>query len=541
MITSIRGRIRRDGGMFHDWDNLFEAVRNYESENFDEAHALSKEIREACALEVKNNKLYASTKEKFFNLYRRTLLFDAPYSFECYIQYMEFNRKPEKRFYIPRRKVLKHLVQDYQDLHDGKIDFLGISLPPRVGKSTLGIFFITWLMGKYPDEANVMSGHSDKLTRGFYDEALSLITDQDYNYKEIFPRIGEIITSAKDETIDLGGKKRRFSSLTCRAIGATLTGAVEAKRCLYCDDLVEDLEEALNPIRLQNKFDAYVNQLKDRMLDGAFQVMVGTRWSVDDPLGKLQEMYQGDPRYRFTVIPALDEAGESNFQYRYNGFSTKYYLDQKKTVDDATWCAKYMGAPYVREGLIFPAESLSYYNGELPDGTPDKIVSVNDVAWGGGDYYVQIYAYKYGDSVYIHDVICDKGDKAITRPRVVNKMIYHKPQLTEFEANNGGDEYADAVDKELRNLGYKLNITYRKAPNKVAKESRIEGYSPEIRDFIFKDSNQWDDDYGAFMNMLTRYSRNGKNPHDDAPDACSMLAYILSGQRGKAEVFMRPF
>lgn len=536
LINTILKRVRKNP-LFIDCDNLFQALRNHEEVNFDEAHKLMRELREISAKQVGNKKVKVADREKFYNLYRMSLLFDAPHDFDSYLLYMEFNRQPKKRFYLPRRHVLKPLVDDYQALLDGEIDFLGISLPPRVGKSTLGVFFITMLMGKYPDEANVMSGHSDKLTRGFYDEALSIVMDEQYNWKDVFPG-HEFVTSAKEESIDVD-KKRRFSTLTCRAIGATLTGAVEVKRCLYSDDLVADLEEALNPQRMQNKYDAYLNTLKDRKLDGSIEVMVGTRWGVDDPLGRIQEQYEDNPRYRFTVIPALNEKGESNFVYKYGlGFSTEYYLDMKASIDDATWCAKYMGNPYVREGLLFPKDSLRTYNGELPADI-DKIVSVVDVAWGGGDYFTQIFAYISGDAIYVHDVICDKGDKTVTRPRSVAKLQAHMPTQTQYEANNGGDEYADNVDRELRDLGIKLNISSKKAPNNKSKMGRIIEYQPEIRDFYFRDTNHRDQDYKEFMNMITRYSLSGKNANDDAPDACAMLAELVRGHNNKFKVFKR--
>lgn len=535
LLKELQKRSNRNKVEFSDVNAYFEAVRNHYDVDKEDAIKRALEIRTICAKQLQSSGTLLT--KKYFELYRKTLLFCARDDFDSYLQYVEINRAPEKRFYLPRRKVLRGLVQDYQDLTDGKIRFLGISLPPRVGKSTLGIFYITWLMGRDPERANVMSGHSDKLTRGFYDEAMSILTNPEYLFFDVFPGY-EIISSSKDETIDLG-RKRRFSSLTCRAVGATLTGAVEAGYCLYCDDLVEDLEEALNPIRMQNKFDAYLNQLKDRMTNKAFQVMVGTRWSVDDPLGRLKEMYADDPTYRFTVIPALNEHGESNFQYDYGvGFSTEYYLDMKKSIDDATWCAKYMGDPYIREGLLFEEESLNYYNGEIDFSKADRVVSVADVAWGGGDYYVQLFAYELGGNYYIHDVIASKADKSVTQPMAMGKMKYYRPMITQFEANNGGHEYADHIDTKLKADGYKLNISSRVA-GKKKKEYRIVEMAPEIRQFYFKHRDLWDNDYREFMRMVTRFTANGKNFNDDGPDALAMLAELVSRGRGRIEVIPR--
>lgn len=461
-----------------------------------------------------------------------------------YLIYLEWRREPEKKFYLPRRRVLKTVVDDMQDLFDGRIEFLGISLPPRSGKSTLGIMFMTFVMGNRPEIANLMSGHSDKLTDGFYREILSIITDAEtYNWQDIFAPVAIVDKSAKNETIDLE-RQKRFPTMTCRSVGGTLTGAVEVGNggILYCDDLVEDLEESLNPARLQAKYDAYLNQLKDRKKNDARELMVATRWNVFDPLGRIQEQYDGNHRYRFRVIPALDENDHSNFVYDYGlGFDDQYYHDMRASIDPATWWAKYMGRPYIREGLLFPAGELNYYNGVLPDGEPDQIAAVCDTAWGGGDSLSMPFAYIYGEAVYIHDVVFNNADKTVTRPEVIAKMKQHKPHKSRFEQNNGGDEYADVVDAELRRQGVRLNITSKRAPSNQSKLSRIIMFAPEIKKMYFLDEKHRDSEYRAFMNELTTFVQTGKNKHDDAPDSLAMLADFLYNSTAKLTFMKRPF
>ena len=480
---------------------------------------------------------------EFVSLHKQVLLATAPYDFDSYCLYLEFNREPDKKFYQPRRKFLRVLVEDLQDLSEGKIDFLGISLPPRVGKSTLCIFFMTWIMGKRPDVASVMSGHSDKLTDGFYRELLSIMSDNEtYLWQDVFPNVKIVDNSAKNETIDLNTKKR-FPTMTCRSISGTLTGAVEIGTggILYCDDLIEDLEESLNPVRLQSKYDAYLNQLKDRKKLGALELMVGTRWNVFDPMGRVQQQYEGNDRYRFRVVPALNEDGESNFDYPFDlGFDTAYYRDMKESIDDATWNAKYMGNPYVREGLLFAEDELQFYNGVLPDGEPEK-VAVCDVAWGGGDSTAMPIAYIYGDAVYIHDVVFNNGDKTITYPAVIGRLKQHHPHRVRFEANNGGHEYADHVDRELRNDGVHINIFSKSAPNKQSKLARIIQFAPDIKKFYFLADKYRSKEYRAFMREVTLFVQTGKNPHDDAPDSLAQLADELYHGSAIVTVFKRPF
>ena len=530
-----------DAGALEDY---FECVRLLEETDADDARHRAQHIYRIAGLRAKELvRENAGQAVKFFEIAKRAALFLAPHLFDYYLIYVEWNRPPDKKFYAPRRKVLKPLVDDLQDLADGNLDFLGISLPPRVGKSTLCIFFMTWIMGKRPDVASVMSGHSDKLTDGFYRELLSILTDPEtYLWADVFPGVKLAGTSAKNETIDLN-RTKRFPTMTCRSVSGTLTGAVEigSGGVLYCDDLIEDLEESLNPARLQAKYDAYLNQLKDRKKLGAVELMVGTRWGVGDPLGRVHIQYADNNRYRFRVIPALSADGESNFQYGFGvGFDTAYYQDMKASIDDATWNAKYQGNPYIREGLLFPADSLNYYNGVLPDGDPVK-VAVCDVAWGGGDSLSMPFAYQYGDAVYIHDWVFNQGDKTVTRPVVIGRTKQHMPHRERFEANNGGSEYCEAIDSALREQGVHVNITSVKSPNNQSKLARIIQFAPDIKKFYFLDERHRSKEYQAAMTELTTFVQTGKNPHDDAADSLAMMADELFHGGTRVEVFRRPW
>lgn len=541
IISKIFQKIKKEPLEIQLYRDCFDGIKILYESDKEKAIELNRQLRLKCSAAKKQSKDWDFV-EDIEEIRKESYHLEAKDVFDSYLIYLEWNRPANKKFYLPRRKVLKTLVQDLQDLADHKITFLGISLPPRVGKSTLCIMFMTWIIGKNPDVANVMSGHSDKLTDGFYREILSVITDTNtYLWKEVFSDVQLVNTSAKNETIDLN-REKRFPTMTCRSIGGTLTGAVEIGEggVLYSDDLIEDLEESLNPERLQAKYDAYLNQLKDRKKDNALELMVGTRWNVLDPLGRIQDQYEDDPHYRFRVIPALDENDESNFDYDYGvGFSTAYYHDMRKSIDDATWWAKYMGQPYVREGLLFPQGELNYYNGVLPDGDPVK-KAVCDVAWGGGDSLAMPFAYVYGDAVYIHDVIFSNGDKEVTYPMVVGKTKQHLPHTERFEANNGGTEYADKVDELLRKEGVHINIYTRRAPNNQSKLARIIQYAPDIRKFYFVAPKHQSKEYKRFMGEVTTFVQTGKNAHDDACDSLAQLADELYHGVAEVKVFRRP-
>lgn len=541
IIQKLRQIVKEKPYEYQAVEDLFEMLRIYESENKKLAHLWNREVRKVSAQQVKLAKS-DSLAENFYFLNKKSLLFDAKDDFDAYLQYVEFDREPEKRFYLPRRKQILPIVQALQDLEDDLLDLLSISMPPGTGKTTLGIFFLTWIMGKYPMQPNLASAHSSMLTKSFYDGVLSILTDPEYLWADVFPGLTIAQTNSKEETIDLE-KKKRFKTLTCRSIDGSLTGATRCEKYLYADDLVSGIEEALSKDRLDNLWNKYTNDLKSRKKLECKEIHIATRWSVHDVIGRLEKRYENNPRARFLAFPALDENDESNFDYMYGvGFDTKYFWDMRDSLDDVSWKCLFMNEPIEREGLLFPEDELNYYNGVLPEGGLVRKYAACDVAWGGGDSLSMPFAYEYEDgSVYIVDVVFNKGDKTITRPIVVGKLMYHLPHETEFEANNGGDEYCDAVDEELKKQNVRLNLSHRKAPSNQSKLSRIIQAAPDIKKFYFLDKKHRNKEYAAFMKELTSFVQTGKNKNDDAPDSLAILSRKIGSKSGKVEVFKRPF
>ena len=498
------------------------------------------------------DQLWKYLDDEYHKLYWQTMLFETPYLFESFILYMEKNRTPSRKFYEPRRKTLKVVVQDLQDLEDGKIKFYGLSMPSRVGKSTVCIFFLAWIALKRPNSHSAMGGHSGILAKGFYKELINLITTEEYTFKEIFEYVhpNHIVLadkSADEFTITLD-RPDRFATITCRGIDGTWTGAIDvsADGYLYVDDLVRDRQHSLSPRRMEETFQEYLNKMVDRKNDGARELMVGTLWNVLDPLERIRKQFEGEEDYRFRKIPALDENDESNFDYEINGFSTEYYRKMRDRLDKAEWEAKFMQRPFVREGLLFPTDELRRFNGILPDGDFRR-VGVTDVAWGGGDSLSMPIGAEYenGD-VYIYDWVFNKGAKEVTIPLVVGRIIGNEIRQTRFEGNTGGDMYCQYVDEKLQELDYKCSCTSRKAPNRMEKLSKIIAYSGDIkRKFIFLTNKkptpeQRDEDaklgikryymskeYENAMDELTMFVSIGDNDHDDAADGLTQLEMFL--------------
>lgn len=503
-----------------------------------------------------------NTPYDLIDKYYELLKLESYYNFESFMYYMERKRNWSKRFYYPRRKTLKVVVNDLEDLENRKIKFYGLSMPSRVGKSTICIFFLAWVAMRRPNSHSAMGGHSGILAKGFYKELMNLFSTEEYAFDELFFFWNQeyanksLVTdkSADEFTITLGDPDR-FATVTCRGIDGTWTGAVDVSKdgYLYVDDLVRDREHSLSPTRMENTYQEYLNKMVDRKNDGARELMVGTLWNVLDPLERLRKSYDGNPEYRFRRIPALDENDESNFDYEINGFSTAYYRDMRDKLDKAEWEAKFMQRPFVREGLLFPTDELRYFNGILPDGDFRRI-GVVDVAWGGGDSLSMPIGAEYDNGdVYIYDWVFNKGAKEVTLPLVVGRIIGNGIRQTRFEGNTGGDLYCQYVDERLQDQKYKCSCTSRKAPNKVEKLSKIIAYSGDIkRKFIFLESKKVtqdqlqkdaelgvvryrrNDEYQAAMDELTMFVSIGENKHDDAADGLTQLEMFIENPNNLA-------
>ena len=502
---------------------------------------LNLKVRQAAANGAKTGN--PSESVQWYEIYYKTLLYASHYDLDSYLLYLEKNRDVDKRFYQPRRKVLAPVVAALQDLVDDKLDILSISLPPGTGKSTLGIFFMSWMAGRFPNNPNLMSAHSGILTRSFYEGLLQIFNDTDeYTWHDIFPGINVSATNSKEETIDID-KLQRFKTITCRAINASLTGATRCEGILYADDLVSGIEEAMSMERLDKLWSSYTNDLKSRKKNGCKEIHVATRWSVHDIIGRLENLYEGNSRARFLVIPALDETGKSNFDYDYNvGFDTAYFKDMEKTLDDASFKALYMNEPIEREGLLYDADELRRYY-ELPNIEPDAILGVCDTAEGGNDYTFLPVAYQYGEDFYIDDCVCFNGTPDKSEPMCASLLCRNKVQMCQFESNSAGSKIADSVQKMVRQQNGITHITKKRTTqNKVTKIVVNSAYVKEH--FLFKDPTMYTvkSEYGKMMNFLCSYTMMGKNKFDDVPDGMAQLALYVQNLVGKkCEVIERIF
>lgn len=470
------------------------------------------------------------------NCYYEILYLESHYLFDSYLLFLEKDRPYKRKFYEPRRKCLikTGIIDALQDLADGKLDILSISMPPSTGKTTLEKFFQTWIIGRMPERSNLFFSHSGEITRMYYDGIYDITTSKEYSWGEIFPDVKITNTNAKSEQINYGEYKA-FPNVQCTSVGSKNAGKVRCDYLLMCDDLIGGIEEALNKNQLDKLWDIYSVDARQRKDGGECRELhIATRWSVHDVIGRLQVAYADDDRARFIAIPDIDpETGESNFLYDVKGFTVEFYNEQARLMDDISYRCLYKNEPIEREGLLYHEEDIRTYL-DLPMGEPDAIMGVCDTKNKGTDYLVMPVMYIYGSDHYLVDAVCnDSSDYGLQYNNLADMICKHKMQQLEFEANNGGDRVAYEVEKKVVERGGRCNITSK--PTETNKETRIIVNADWIKkNVIFKDKSLYSpkSDYGVMMRWLFLYSVTGKNPHDDVPDTLANYALFMERKIG---------
>ena len=544
LLSKILEKIKKDSYLFQTWEDLLYMSKEAMKEDIPLGVKYLKLLSAECEKAISDPLSSEEEVKELYGLHKRVLLAAARYDFDSYLLYVEWNREPKKKFYPPRRKVLKQVVDALQELADDKLDLLAVSLPPGSGKTTLAIFYLTWLGGRVPNEPMLTGSHSNSFVRGVYDECLRIFdANGDYLWHDVFPEIQVSNTNAKDCRIDLD-KRQRFETLEFTSIGTGNAGLYRAATLLYCDDLVSGIEVALSKERLDKLWETYTTDLRQRKIgDHCKELHIATRWSVHDVIGRLEREYMDSDRAKFIVVPAMDENDESNFDYAYGvGFSTKFYRDQRGIMDDVSWRALYMNEPIEREGLVYSPDELRRYF-DLPKEDADAVIGICDTKDRGSDYAFLPVAYVYGQDYYIDDCVCDNGLPNIVDARLVEILVRDKVKSCRFESNSAGRRVAEKIQEEVKKKNGITHITTKFTT--ANKETKIIVNSAWVKEHcLFKDASlyQRKSDYGKMMDMLCSYTVAGKNKHDDVPDGMAMLAEYaqsLSGQ--KVEVFKRPW
>lgn len=505
------------------WERVYQCIELMYEMDYSATKPFLSDFREQMVYQ-----LMATQDYKCYELSRRSYFLEARDSLDAFMVAMEWERNPNSRFWLPRRKILEgnfHVCSTIESfMNEPKGKKLTFSAPPGCGKSTLIKFLLAYIMGKYPQSMNIYASYSDGMVKLMMDAITAMTTSDDYNFQEIFA-LGKPNKSAEYNTI---GYKRPGDAQTINlcSIGGSITGRTRANKFIVTDDLVKNAEEARSPERLETLYNNYTDTITTRAIgDDVKEIMLGTIWSVYDPISREKIRHDGEKGYHFIALPVCDDEGHSNFKYECaDNYSDERVAKLKEDLDPVTFSCLYLQRGIQKEGMPFTHDKLQWYDGVLPDGEPDKITAFCDVAFGGGDSLCFPVGYRYGNDIYVHDVVFNRGDKSVTIPRVVNTIINNGVRKVRFEANVGGTEYADKVSEELSKRNYSCNVTSKRAPNTMSKNSKIEQHQDTIRNNVyFRRDKARGVEYDRYIGELETFSFTQKNLHDDAADGTTGL------------------
>ena len=478
------------------------------------------------------------------------------YLFSYYLVAIEFGIMPEKQFLAPRTSVLMPIAKKLEKFYYKPKAIEVIAMPQGTGKTEIGKRFMSFCIGNAPNLPNMMVSYSASLAKDkFYNGELTLIEDENGNYQKIFPELYNVLKSAENMTLDYrnDGKHKPQSEYTlyCCGFDGGITGRTRAHNVLYIDDLIKNIEEARNKEVLDKKWEDFTGTLRKRMQGNCKMLLIGTIFSINDPTSRIIKYYKEKDPERLEVIkvPGLNENGETNFNYKYGyALTTEALLEDKDLMDTVSFECLIQQNPIERLGIVFSEEELRKFITEPEYGLERRIAAV-DVAWGGGDSLSMPICSEYDNhDVYLTDVIFSQGKKEETIPLVVNAIINYKITACHFEANNGGDMYAEKVQEELKKRNYRCNITYSKVPTTKSKLDRILSVQGAIKGvaesefrLLVKERKiiRGNKMYNDFLDELTKFNQSANmqgKQHDDAPDSlASLFANVLGTTRtGKA-------
>lgn len=434
--------------------------------------------------------------------------------------FYEFCKHIDPKFFTPSKQHLKTISDAFQDVADGKIKKLAISLPPRAGKSYITSLWCAWMAGKFPEDSIMRNSYAADLAYTFSYDIRELI--QKEKYLEVFPNVK--LKGDRKAIDDWALETSKRSAYFCAGVGGPITG----KGCNIAgilDDPIKNIEEAMSETMVEKVWKWYTSTHLSRFETGCPEIHIATRWSKKDPIGRLtdpnSEFY--DSSFTTIVVSALDKFGNSFCE---EVKTTSEYHAMKRITDDFIWEAEFMQNPIESKGLLYPIEELRRFSLSDLKGKPDAKVAFTDTADKGTDYLCTPVGYKYDTDIYITDVLFTQEGVEITEPLVAEKCISHRLDILKIESNNGGESFARNVRKILKEAkGSTSVIAEQQTQNKETRMLMKAGYIKEH--FIFRNDYEVGSDYDKYMRALTSYVKMGKNAHDDAPDGTTGLAEMV--------------
>nr|WP_297167425.1 phage terminase large subunit [uncultured Dysgonomonas sp.] len=450
---------------------------------------------------------------------------EARSDFWSYCLYMDPSFFAKRHFL---KKVAEAFMRVYLAFSNNTIYRLAVSMPPRAGKSYISSLFISWMFGHFPEESVMRNCCADPLYNKLSYDTRDIVRSRKYN--EVFPDIK--LKADKQNVHGWSIEGARQVSYFGAGVGGTVIG-FGASMLAMTDDLYKSLEDALSDNNNEKVWSWFQGTHDSRTEGNCCTIDIGTRWSANDVLGRLEESREGKYYHEIIRISALDENDQSFCE---DVHTTEYYLDKKAETDESIWEAEYQQNPVELKGLLFPKSALKRFKkADIKGRVPDGKIGATDVADEGDDYFSSPFAKVFGSELFITEALFTKDAVEITGPRLAQAIIDFKLDQMRCESNNGGKIFANDVRRIVKETDKFNKCIIQARPTTKNKETRILMKSGWIKSHChFLDESEYakGSDYWWFIKWLTSYKKEGGNAHDDAPDSMTILAEFFESIKG---------
>ncbi len=430
-------------------------------------------------------------------------------------------------FYKEDREFLIELCNEMQDFYYSNDDVLVINMPPRHGKSRTAGLFAQWVFGQNQNEKIMTGSYNETLSTVFSKNVRNAIQEEKADkdkivYSDIFP---DVKIKQGDAAMNLWSLEGGYNNYLATSPTGTATGF--GCSLMIIDDLIKNSEEAYNENVLDKHWEWFTNTMLSRLEEGGKIIIIMTRWATNDLAGRALEHFKGEKKkVRHVSMKALQDDGTMLCD---EILSRESYDTKVRAMGEDIASANYQQIPIDIKGKLY--SSFKTYK-DIPrdnNGNPlfSKIRAYIDTADEGSDYLCAIVYGEYNKEAYVLDVYYTKDPMEVTEPATAKMLYENNVNIANVESNNGGRGFARAVERILKEK-YNSNRTrikwFHQSKNKIA---RILSNSTWVMDHIYFPVN-WKDRWPEYYKAMTTYQREGKNKHDDAPDATTGIAETIN-------------
>lgn len=424
-------------------------------------------------------------------------------------------------FYKYNRKYLVELADELQIFLTSDDDVLVVNEPPRHGKSRTAGMFVEWTLGNNPSKKIMTGSYNETLSTVFSKSVRNAIQETKADesiavYSDVFP---DVSIKHGDGAMNLWSLEGQYNNYLATSPTGTATGF--GADIIIIDDLIKNAEEANNAMVLEKHWEWFTNTMLSRLETGGKIIIIMTRWHSNDLAGKaLKELPQMGFKLKHISMRAYDK--ETDTMLCDEVLSKEEYFRRSKTMGADIASANYQQEPIDIKGRLY--QKFSTY-----DTRSDyiKVWNYTDTADTGKDYLCSLVFGETKDHMAeVLDVIFTKAPMEETEVAHAEQIKNNKVNHVRIESNSGGRGFSRNSERLAKERGYR-GAYYEPFHQSANKQSRILSNSALVENNVSFPSD-WKIKWPEFYKAMTAYQKEGKNKHDDAPDAVTGIVETLA-------------